>query len=116
VKLKTGDKDHIPPLLKKEALEYCLNKLRRAETFKDEIDWGTEIVTGLTVEEIIGGLLLGEHFKRKLITEMKQKLDKKSRLNFQCPHCGGKYNLNDILGGHSNRRCPVCFHRLGESK
>jgi len=42
---------------RKQAIEYCTGKLTEAETFSAPVGWQTEIVPGLTVEELIGGFL-----------------------------------------------------------
>jgi len=44
----------------KERITFCLNRLEKARTFKNGIDWNTEIVVRLTIEEMIGALVSAE--------------------------------------------------------
>ena len=43
-------------------VKFCLNQLEEAKNFKKGIDWQTDIVDGLTVEEMIGALVSAEQF------------------------------------------------------
>lgn len=43
-----------------ERVSFCLDQLEKAESFKAKIDWNTEIVPRLTIEEIIGALVSAE--------------------------------------------------------
>ncbi len=43
-----------------ERISFCLDQLEKAESFKEEIDWDTEIVPRLTIGEIIGTLIVAE--------------------------------------------------------
>ena len=42
-------------------IDYCLSRLEEQDNFKDGVDWHTEVVDGLTVEELIGALVAAEH-------------------------------------------------------
>jgi hypothetical protein len=43
-----------------ERVSFCLDQLEKAESFKGKIDWDTEIVPRLTIEEMIGALVSAE--------------------------------------------------------
>lgn len=42
------------------AIKFCLDNLEKADGFNSGFDWNTEIVPHLTLEEIIGALVLAE--------------------------------------------------------
>jgi len=44
-----------------EKLAYSVGQLRKANSFSGQLDWNTEIVPHLTLEELIGAVLHGEH-------------------------------------------------------
>ena len=53
----------------KEAIKrvsFCLDKLESADDFEGRIDLDTDIVPGLTVEEILGALISAEQELKKL--------------------------------------------------
>lgn len=39
---------------RRQMLNYALDTLEDADGFEDGVDWGTEVVEGLTLEELIG--------------------------------------------------------------
>ena len=41
-------------------VDFCLDQLERADRFKNKLDWGSDIVTHCTLEEIIGALIGAE--------------------------------------------------------
>jgi hypothetical protein len=43
-----------------DRLEYCLRKVREADELESGLDWNAEVVPGLTVEELLGGLAEAE--------------------------------------------------------
>lgn len=43
-----------------ERISFCLDQLEKAKSFKNGISWNTDIVTSLTVEEMIGALVSAE--------------------------------------------------------
>ena len=43
-----------------DKIQFCLNQLEKAKGFSKGIGWETEIVKGLTVEELIGALVHAE--------------------------------------------------------
>jgi hypothetical protein len=43
-----------------ERVSFCLDQLEKAENFKEKIDWDTEIVPRLTIEEMICALVSAE--------------------------------------------------------
>jgi hypothetical protein len=53
----------------REKLRFCVDQLCQAEEFKADVGWGTEIVPGLTVEELIGAVLHAEHVLTEEIEE-----------------------------------------------
>lgn len=59
-------------------VDFCLNQVEKAESFNEEIEWDTEIVTRLTVEEIIGALVIAEQ-KLKDFEQLSKKNNKKSQ-------------------------------------
>lgn len=44
----------------KKRVKFCLDQLEKAERFSKKIDWYTEIVHHLTVEEMVGALVSAE--------------------------------------------------------
>lgn len=44
----------------KERITFCLNQLEKASDFRKGIDWNTEVVPRLTIEELIGALVSAE--------------------------------------------------------
>ena len=50
----------------KERVTFCLNQLERADGFEKRIDWDTEIVPGLMIEELVGALISAEQEMAKL--------------------------------------------------
>lgn len=40
-----------------EKLQFCIDQLKKADGFKEGIEWTTEIVPRLTVEEMVGAIL-----------------------------------------------------------
>lgn len=49
-----------------EKLAFCIRQLRKADGFNEGLDWGTNIVPHLTLEELIGAVLHGEDELRNL--------------------------------------------------
>ena len=45
-----------------ERVSFCLEQLEKAEDFIEGMDWNTEVVNRLTLEEIIGALVSAERF------------------------------------------------------
>ena len=43
-----------------KAIKYCYQKLKNADEFKNGIDLETKIVEDLTIEELIGAILLAK--------------------------------------------------------
>lgn len=43
-----------------ERVTFCLDQLEKAKGFKKGIDWSTDVVTRLTIEEMIGALVSAE--------------------------------------------------------
>jgi len=43
-----------------EAINYCLDTLEKAKKFNDKLDFSTNIVPNLTLEELIGALVFTE--------------------------------------------------------
>lgn len=43
-----------------ERISFCLDQLEKAKSFKKGISWNTDIVTSLTIEEIVGALVSAE--------------------------------------------------------
>jgi len=73
----------------KEAIKrvsFCLDKLEGAQDFDGRINLDTDVVSGLTVEEIIGALISAEQELTKLVAL--EKLEK--------PKKGQKRNKNNI--------------------
>jgi len=44
----------------KERITFCLNQLEKVSDFRKGIDWNTEVVPCLTIEELIGALVSAE--------------------------------------------------------
>lgn len=44
----------------KKRVKFCLDQLEKAKGFARKIDWSTEIVPRLTIEEVIGALVSAE--------------------------------------------------------
>jgi hypothetical protein len=49
-----------------QKITFCLDQLESAEKFNDKINWGTNIVERLTIEEIIGALVAAEQRLKEL--------------------------------------------------
>ena len=45
-----------------ERVKFCLNQLEKAKNFKEGIDWKTDVVNRLTIEEMIGALVSAEQY------------------------------------------------------
>lgn len=43
-----------------DRVSFCLNQLEKAEDFNGEIGWHTDIVSMLTIEEMVGALVIAE--------------------------------------------------------
>ncbi len=54
----------------KVRVEFCLDQLTKARGFSKNIDWDTEIVNRLTVEELIGALVSSEQFIKNNYEEL----------------------------------------------
>lgn len=44
-----------------ERLEFVLNQVEAADELENDLEWNTEVVDGLTVEELLGGLGEAKH-------------------------------------------------------
>ena len=46
---------------------FCLDQLERAEQFKNDLDWQSDLVSKCTIEEVIGALVSAEQVLNGLI-------------------------------------------------
>ena len=54
-----------------ERVTYCLDQLEKADDFINRIDWDTEVVPDLMIEEIVGALISAE----QEIAKLKEKIE-----------------------------------------
>ena len=54
-----------------DKLTHCVRQLRAADGLSEGLDWDTEIVPHLTLEELIGSVLHGEYELRGLLGELR---------------------------------------------
>ncbi|PIN72881.1 hypothetical protein COV21_00800 [Candidatus Woesearchaeota archaeon CG10_big_fil_rev_8_21_14_0_10_45_5] len=49
-----------PTASAQQRIKFCLDQLEKAKNFRKGIDWSTEVVKHLTIEEMIGALVSAE--------------------------------------------------------
>jgi hypothetical protein len=52
-------------------VSFCLDQLEKASDFKHKLDWDVDIVSRLTLEEVIGALISAEQALKEYEEELK---------------------------------------------